>query len=109
MSELRLLYVTTKTKDEAMLLAKALLQKRLIACANILPQMESIYRWEDSIQTEVECVLILKTLAAKVGETILEIEQLHSYETPCVLEVKVESGSSKYLAWLAAEVNLKGP
>jgi periplasmic divalent cation tolerance protein len=104
MNDVRLLYVTTKTKDEAHALARALIERKLIACANLLPQMESVYRWKDELQTEVECVMILKTRSSRVSETIQAIERLHSYETPCVLEIKVESGSSGYMAWLEAEV-----
>ncbi len=108
-TSIRFLYVTTKDIEQARSIAKTLIEERLAACANILPRMESIYRWEGTIQEEVECVLILKTEAAKVADATKKIEELHSYQVPCVLSLTVESGASKYLDWLTTEVRTKSP
>lgn len=105
MNEVRFLYVTTPTKEEAQSLARHLLEKKWIACANLIPQMESIYEWDGKIQTEVETLVILKTVSNCVERVILEVESLHSYQTPCVLELKIESGSSKYMTWLAEQMD----
>jgi periplasmic divalent cation tolerance protein len=104
MTDVRLLYVTTKDNDQARTIARELLDQRLIACANILPQMESLYRWNGEVQNDKESVLILKTSASLVARATEAVLKLHSYETPCVLELKIESGAKGYLDWLAAEV-----
>lgn len=104
MTSLRLLYVTTQDIEEARTLARELVKRRLVACANILPQMESIYRWNEKIEHANEAVLILKTKARLVPQTIAAVEELHSYETPCVLSLPIESGASKYLDWLTGEI-----
>lgn len=103
MTTARLLYVTTPTREEARSLANELLSRRLIACANLLPQMESIYRWKGNIESANECVLLLKTDAALVADVTQAIESLHSYEVPCVLELPIESGSLPYLNWIHSE------
>jgi periplasmic divalent cation tolerance protein len=104
MTQIRLLYVTTKDSTEAKALAQTLLKRRLIACANILPAMQSVYRWQDKIEEAHECVLILKTTQDQVEAATTAILERHSYETPCVLTLNVESGSKGYLDWLKGEV-----
>lgn len=103
MSDVRLLYVTAKDVDQARKIAHELLDRKLIGCANILPQMESIYRWQDKVQQETEVVLILKTISKNAEKTIKAVEELHSYETPCVLSLKVKDGSKGYLNWIKSE------
>ena len=81
-NEIRLLYVTAKSEAEARELAHVLLQRRLIACANIFPKMESIYRWDDKVEVSQEAVLILKTTAALAKRATDAVVELHSYEIP---------------------------
>jgi periplasmic divalent cation tolerance protein len=103
-TEIRLLYVTTKDNEQARRIAESLLDRQLIACANILPHMESIYRWNGKVQNDSESVLILKTTAARVSDTIEAVKELHTYEIPCVLSLAIESGSQGYLDWLREQV-----
>ena len=100
MTEFSLLYVTIATLDQARELARQLLEEKFIACANFLPQMESIYSWKGKIESSKEVVILLKTESRLVSAVTQRVGELHSYETPCVLEIKVESGSAKYLGWL---------
>lgn len=100
MTDARLLYVTTKDIEEARAITRALLDQDLVACGNLLLGMESIYRWQGKVETAREVVLILKTTATKVEAVTRTIEAMHSYETPCVLEIAIESGSADYLKWL---------
>jgi periplasmic divalent cation tolerance protein len=100
MTHVRLIYVTTQNTDQARGIARELLERKLIACANILPMMESIYRWNDAIQSEQEAVLILKTDARLESAATQAILELHSYETPCVLSLPVTHGAPDYLKWL---------
>lgn len=103
-TDIRLLYVTTKDLDQARAIARALLDQRLIACANIIPQMESIYRWKGVVEYATEAILILKTRASLVEKTTQVILELHSSETPCVLCLPVETGAEGYLNWLSDEL-----
>lgn len=102
-SGIRLLYVTTSNIDQARELARTLLDRKLIACANILPQMESVYRWEGEVRFESEAVLILKTEKRLVEAAQNAVLELHSYQTPCVLTLPIESGSQGYIDWLKNE------
>jgi periplasmic divalent cation tolerance protein len=101
---IRLLYVTTKDTEEARTIARTLLDRRLISCANILPAMMSIYRWDGEIQEEKEAVLILKTDKALVAAAQKAVIELHSYQTPCVLSIPIETGAPRYITWLLSEV-----
>ncbi len=105
MTSLRLLYVTTKDTDEARKIARELVQRRLVACANILPKMEAVYRWKGQIEESSEVVLILKTEKQLVAKTIEAVQELHSYEAPCVLSLPIEQGAEGYLNWLSGEVS----
>ena len=104
MSEIRLLYVTTKNQDQARAIAQDLIERKLVACANILPKMESIYFWQDQLQMEQESVLILKTEKSLVPEATQALIELHSYETPCVLSIPIEAGAEGYMQWLSKSV-----
>jgi periplasmic divalent cation tolerance protein len=104
MTDIRYLYVTTKDQDEARKIAHKVLEARLAACANILPQMKSMYWWHGVIQYESESVLILKTRADKVEEATQVVKQWHSYSTPCILSLPIDGGDEAYLNWLRGEV-----
>jgi periplasmic divalent cation tolerance protein len=94
-------YVTHSDEESAQTLSGALLEKRLIACANILP-VTSAYWWQGEVQQEGEWVSILKTrtnLEDAVEKAILE---LHSYQTPCILRFPVSANAS-YEEWIDAE------
>lgn len=81
-------------------LVQALVQERLAACGNIVPGVQSIYRWEGTIQREVEVLIVLKTTAGQVPALIERVSALHPYEVPEVLEVPVQRGLDRYLGWI---------
>jgi periplasmic divalent cation tolerance protein len=102
-SEACLLYVTTGSKAEAEEIGALLVSEHLAACANILPGMTSVYRWEGKTETGAEVVLIVKTrreLADRVSERIKEV---HSYDCPCVVMLAIEGGNPDFLNWIADE------
>jgi periplasmic divalent cation tolerance protein len=99
--ELRLCYITASSKDEAKAIGRALVEKRLAACVNLLDGMESLYWWEGKIESSQECVLIAKTEKRLVEPLIAMVKALHSYSIPCVLELEVGRGNEAYLQWLA--------
>ena len=96
-------YVTCPSRDEALAIARTLLDERLIACANILPGMVSLYRWEGAVQQAEEVVLILKTGPDLCEQVAARVRALHSYTCPCVAVLPVTGGNPDYLAWIQAK------
>jgi len=100
---IRLLYVTTEKLDEAWRIGQTLVTERLAACANVLPGMQSCYRWEGQLVQTNESVLILKTRQALVERAVGRIKELHSYTVPCVVALPVLGGDPDFLAWIVSE------
>ena len=105
---IRLVYVTTPDVDSAKKIGRSLVEDRLAACVNILPQMQSIYRWDEKIEEAHEAILIVKTTAERVPEVMARVKALHSYEVPCALSVPVLAGNPEYLSWLATAADGAG-
>ncbi|MDD1775313.1 MAG: divalent-cation tolerance protein CutA [Methanobacterium sp.] len=101
-----LIYITTSEILESKKIAKKLLEERLVACTNIIPQITSLYLWKGDIEMDNESILIAKTRKDKVEQVILRVKELHSYETPCILQLEVKKGSEEYLQWMDTELNL---
>jgi periplasmic divalent cation tolerance protein len=100
MKAMRILYVTCKNPDEARLIATDLVERKLAACGNVLASMQSIYCWEGKLQNDQETVLILKTSVNRSADCQARIKAIHSYTTPCILEIDVCGGNSDYLSWV---------
>jgi periplasmic divalent cation tolerance protein len=98
-----LVFTTLPSADKAAELAKLLVNERLVACANLLPAIRSIYRWQGELHDENEVLVLLKTRAEHLERLKLRILEVHPYEVPEVLAVPVESGYQPYLDWLAGE------
>jgi periplasmic divalent cation tolerance protein len=96
-------YVVTPHRDAAEQMARELLSKELIACANILDGMTSIYRWEGEIRSDRETVLILKTRQALLSEVITTIKKMHPYDCPCVAAWPITAGNPEFLRWIETE------
>lgn len=103
---LRLVYVTTKDRDEARTIGTALVQEKLAACANIIDGMESIYRWEGKVETGKEAVLILKTTYNNITKLTGRIKELHSYDVPAIVSINLaeQEGNAEYLNWVVQSV-----
>ena len=95
-------YVTTGTRDEALVIARAVVTERLAACANVLGELRSLYWWDGQVQDEAETGLILKTRRELTEKLVARVRGLHSYECPCVVALPIEGGNPDYLAWIAA-------
>ena len=95
---------TCASAEEAQRVARALVEKRLAACVNVLPGVRSVYHWKDAIEDEEEVLLLIKTNRALLEELRGEIERLHSYEVPEVIALAVVDGSERYLAWMNREL-----
>ncbi|HYP19048.1 MAG TPA: divalent-cation tolerance protein CutA [Chloroflexia bacterium] len=98
-----LLYVPCGSEEEAALIGTALIEERLIACANIL-ESRSLYRWKDAIADEREKVLLCKTIASRAEVAQRRVVEMHSYEVPCVLRLEPASVSHDYAKWIFGEV-----
>ena len=103
MTEARLALTTCADIDSAATLAKHLVERRVVACVNILPGIRSIYRWQGKIEDERECLLVMKTVAGRVADLEAAIEELHSYDVPELIVLPVESGAQTYLSWIAEQ------
>ncbi len=99
MSELVVL-ITVPSKGESVRIAESLVSQRLAACVNIIPGIESIYRWEGKIAHDEELLLLIKTTSDRFAELELQVKDLHSYTTPEIIALEVKDGSSAYLRWL---------
>lgn len=97
------IYITNPTKREARKIAKHLLKKRLIACANIHGPVDSLYPWEGRLADETEYILIAKTTEEKFEKVKNEVERIHSYTIPCIIKIPVTS-NKKYFDWVKSEV-----
>jgi periplasmic divalent cation tolerance protein len=93
--------VTAPDLKTARLLARAALQARLIACANLIPRIESHYRWQGKIQLGAEVMLFLKTQKTKLPALEKMILAKHPYDTPEFLVLSMSAGNQRYLDWLA--------
>ena len=104
MTDKRLVLTTTSSLEEAKKIARVLVERRLAACVNIVPRIESVYRWEDKVEEAQEYLLIIKT-TQKAFEPLRDaILELHSYTVPECLALAVEGGSAPYLNWFDASV-----
>ena len=100
-------YITTKDFREAKKLSRLLLEKRLIACANIIPSIESSYWWKGKIESHAESLLIGKTRKGLEGKIMALVKKHHSYSVPCVNFLPILKGNPDYLAWLGRETGKK--
>ena len=100
-------FVTAANKDEAEVIARTLVQDRLVACANVMDVVTSYFRWEGKVQTEDEVVLLAKSRSALFPDIEARVKELHSYDCPCIVAWPIEEGSADYLAWIEAETKAK--
>ncbi len=102
-----MVYITTSGDLESKKIARKLLEEKLAACINIIPTIESMYLWKGTIEEDSESIMFVKTKSELVGKVIKRVEQLHSYEIPCILEIRVNNGSNNYLKWMESELEIK--
>jgi periplasmic divalent cation tolerance protein len=96
----RIVFVTCGSVGEAKRIGKAVVEKKLAACANIVAGVESIYRWKGKVERAREVLVVIKTTAARLRELEREVKRLHSYEVPEFIVLPIVAGSQEYLAWI---------
>ncbi|MDK2921542.1 MAG: periplasmic divalent cation tolerance protein [Desulfonauticus sp.] len=104
MAEYVLGYITGADKKELSKIARTLLEERLIACANIFPEVISAYWWEGKIEEGQEQVMIIKTKANLMSRVVARVKELHSYSCPCVVFFQIKDGNPEFLQWIDTEV-----
>lgn len=104
MTDALLVLCTCGREEDALRIANALVEARLAACVNVLPGLQSVYRWQDKIETAQEVLLLIKTTAERFPALRERILDLHPYDTPEILALPIADGSDKYLAWLRDQV-----
>jgi periplasmic divalent cation tolerance protein len=95
--------ITTSNRREAGRIAEAVIEKKLAACANIVPSVTSIFRWKGRVQRSREALLIVKTSARRYPRLAGMVRSMHSYEVPEIIAVDVKQGLRPYLEWVRKE------
>ncbi|MFZ0931319.1 MAG: divalent-cation tolerance protein CutA [Syntrophobacteraceae bacterium] len=103
MSEISIVLVTAGSAEEAATIGRTLVEEHLAACANIVPQIRSIYRWKGQIYDEQEFLIIIKTRAEQFEALQERVKKLHSYEVPEIISFPVKRGLREYLEWVEKE------
>jgi periplasmic divalent cation tolerance protein len=96
-----ILYITVPNMDEGKKIARNLVETKLAACVNIVQNIFSIYTWKNKIEEENEHLLIVKSTENHVDSIIKRVKELHSYENPECVALKIEKGSKMYLDWIS--------
>jgi periplasmic divalent cation tolerance protein len=99
-SDLVLALSTAADAEQAQAIARALVEERLIACANLVPGLTSIYRWRDAVQVEPEVLLVMKTRRSLVPRLKERLPELHSYEVPELVVTPLVDGLDPYCRWV---------
>jgi periplasmic divalent cation tolerance protein len=96
----RVVLVTCGSIAEARKIGRAIVEKKLAACANIVAGVESIYRWKEKVERAREVLVIMKTSATRLRELEREVKRLHSYDVPEFIVLPIVAGSKEYLKWI---------
>jgi len=97
------IYSTTSNIDNAKKIARILVKEKLVACVNIIPKIESVYRWQNKIEEDSECIIIAKTIDENIDKTIERITQIHPYDVPDIVVLPIIKGLEKYLNYVKEE------
>jgi periplasmic divalent cation tolerance protein len=104
MTDKKIVLTTAGTRDEADKIARALVERRLAACVNMVA-IESVYRWKGKVENAQEWLLLVKTTAGALDDVEAAIRELHSYALPECVALSIEGGSEEYLDWIADNVS----
>jgi len=105
MSDYVVVFVTASSNEEAERIATELLERKLVACANLAPHVTSLFWWEGKIDRAEEVLIIMKTLRARLEEVTEAVVAAHSYEVCEVIALPIEGGSVPYLRWIDESVS----
>lgn len=108
MTEMLLVFTTFALEEDAVRVVRTLLEERLIACGNLLPGARSLYRWKGAIEDTREIVVLMKTRKQDWTALLSRLHELHPYETPECIALRVAAGAPQYMAWLEAALEPGG-
>ncbi len=97
-------FVTTGSTEEAQRISGILLEQRKVACVNIIPKVDSLFWWEDKLDSAQENLLVAKTKASLLSEIIDIIKKPHSYDVPEIIALPIVGGNQDYLEWIEKSV-----
>jgi periplasmic divalent cation tolerance protein len=100
MTDYLIIFITTGSKEESERIANALIDEKLIACANIIDPVRSCFFWEGKKRAEMESLLILKTHRRIFRTLEARVKAIHSYQVPEIIAIPIVEGSSEYLQWM---------
>ncbi len=100
--------VTASSQEEALLIGRSVVEKKLAACVTVVPKVISIFEWEGKVCEEHEWLLVMKSDDDVYDALEAEVKTLHSYEVPEILALSAGKGSSEYLAWVKAMTRVPG-
>jgi periplasmic divalent cation tolerance protein len=104
MSECIVVLVTAPDADTAARIARTLVEEKLAACGNVVPQVRSIYRWEGKVEDASEALLVLKTARARFKEIVDRVRAIHPYEVPEIVALPIAAGYDAYLDWVVGSL-----
>jgi periplasmic divalent cation tolerance protein len=104
MTDKAIVLTTCANAEDASRIARALLERRLAACVNIVPGVRSLYHWQGKIEEDAELLLLIKTTQAAIGALKLAIADAHPYDVPEVVVLEIADGAASYLDWIGANV-----
>jgi periplasmic divalent cation tolerance protein len=105
-ADLVVAFSTAGSPEEARRIATALVAEQLAACINIADNIHSIYRWQGTIESAAESMMLIKTRADLVPAIELRLRELHSYDLPELVAISIEQGAQTYLDWLLASTRV---
>lgn len=109
MTEMLMVFTTFANGDDAARAVRTLVEERLIACGNLLPGVRSLYRWEGKLEDQSEVMVIMKTRKQDWTALISRLHELHPYQVPECVAVRIASGAPRYMAWLEAALEPESP
>jgi len=108
MTDALIVFTTFASEEDAARVVRTLVEERLVACGNLLPGARSIYRWRDAVEDQREVVALLKTRKQDWTALVSRLHELHPYDTPECVAVRIAAGAPRYMAWLDASLSPDG-
>lgn len=103
--QMLVVFVTTASQEEAVKIARAMVNTKLAACASIIPAIQSVYRWKGKLVNEREVLILLKSTKPRYRALEKAIRAIHSYETPEIIALPVSDGLAQYIEWVSDETH----
>lgn len=100
MTQIVVIYATFPDKNSALTVGRIIVQEKLVACINIIPQIYAVYVWEGKLEEEEEVIMLAKTTKGQEEKVIERINALHPYSCPCIVVLPVEGGNAPFLEWV---------